>query len=287
ARAFGKEVDDSGYVDICDLNGNGFVDLPDFAVLASNFGAEGAESPTLTNLDVRLQLKPVAPERLKVGDPLEISLRAIDAQSLYACAFQISYDPTKFQFLGAYEGEALRGTDPAVLHVKPEKPGLVTVLVSLIGENRGISGDCEIARLNFRLLSASGQIRLNDPALITVVGLNDGAMVRLPSHSVSLRATPERTILGQNYPNPFNPETWIPFALSSSSEVVIRIFDSAGRIIRTIDLGRREAGFYMDRGRAAYWDGRNDLGERVSSGVYFYQIRAGDFTATRRMLILK
>ena len=112
-------------------------------------------------------------------------------------------------------------------------------------------------------------------------------MVRFPSQSIALNAIPERMILGQNYPNPFNPRTWIPFAFSNPSDVVIRIFDSAGRIIRTIDLGMKEAGFYMDRSKAAYWDGRNDLGERISSGVYFYQIRAGDFTATRRMLILK
>jgi len=287
ARAFGKGMDDPGYIDICDLNGNGVVDLPDFAVLASNFGATGANSPMLMNPDIRLELEPMITEKPKVGDPVVISLKMVSAQSLYACAFQIAYDPTKLQFLGADEGEILKKAGPAVLHVKIEKPGLVTILGSLIGESKGIDGDGEIAKLNFRLLSGSSEIRLNDPAVITVVGLNDGAMVRLPSQSIALNAIPERMILGQNYPNPFNPETWIPFALSNPSDVVIRIFDSAGRIIRTIDLGMKEAGFYMDRGKAAYWDGRNDLGERVSSGVYFYQIQAGDFTATRRMLILK
>ena len=98
---------------------------------------------------------------------------------------------------------------------------------------------------------------------------------------------PKRTILLQNYPNPFNPETWIPFQLSASASVTISIYDISGNLIRTLLLGNRRAGIYITKDSAAYWNGRNVTGERVSSGVYFYQINVDKFSATKRMLILK
>ena len=98
---------------------------------------------------------------------------------------------------------------------------------------------------------------------------------------------PARTALLPNYPNPFNPETWIPYQLTESTKVSLRIYSVNGTLVRTLDMGHRTAGIYEDRNRAAYWDGRNELGEPVASGVYFYTLIAGDFTATRKMLIKK
>ncbi len=98
---------------------------------------------------------------------------------------------------------------------------------------------------------------------------------------------PAQTQLMQNYPNPFNPETWIPYQLEKSTSVAIAIYDQRGRLVRTFDLGDRAAGFYQSRADAAYWDGKNDAGESVASGVYCYQLRADDFSQTRRMVILK
>ena len=98
---------------------------------------------------------------------------------------------------------------------------------------------------------------------------------------------PKLTQLLQNFPNPFNPETWIPYQLSEDSSVSVFIYDTTGLLIRTLPLGYQSAGFYNNRGRAAYWDGRNAFGESVASGVYFYQLRAGNYTALRRMVILK
>ncbi len=97
----------------------------------------------------------------------------------------------------------------------------------------------------------------------------------------------KRTMLYQNYPNPFNPETWIPYQLREPADVAIRIYNAQGRLMRTINLGRREAGLYLNRNSAVYWDGRNDAGEKVASGIYFYQIKAGDFSAMRRMVMVK
>ena len=99
--------------------------------------------------------------------------------------------------------------------------------------------------------------------------------------------TPKKTALLPNYPNPFNPETWIPYQLSGAAAVSITIYDVAGNVVRSLDLGDQAAGYYRSRSQAAYWDGRNNLNERLASGIYFYQIQASEFSATRRMLILK
>ncbi len=98
---------------------------------------------------------------------------------------------------------------------------------------------------------------------------------------------PEMTVLLPNYPNPFNPETWIPYQLANASDVQISIYDMKGIVVRTLLLGHQSAGFYMGRSRAAYWDGRNGLGERVASGVYFYQLKTDEISSMRKMVILK
>ena len=98
---------------------------------------------------------------------------------------------------------------------------------------------------------------------------------------------PKRTILLANYPNPFNPETWIPYQLAHDSHVNIKIYNSAGMLIRQFDIGYQRAGDYTSQNLAVHWDGRSDTGERVASGVYFYTFFSEDYTATRRMVVLK
>ena len=98
---------------------------------------------------------------------------------------------------------------------------------------------------------------------------------------------PEKTALLPNYPNPFNPETWIPYDLAEAADVTVRIYAPDGVLVRTLALGHQAAGIYQSRSRAVYWDGKNEVGESVASGVYFYTLTAGDFTGTRKMLIVK
>ena len=99
--------------------------------------------------------------------------------------------------------------------------------------------------------------------------------------------TPKETELLANYPNPFNPETWIPYRLAEDAFVTLTIYDGSGRVVRTLNVGHRIAAVYENRSKAIYWNGRNGLGEQVASGVYFYHLSAGDYSATRKMLILK
>ena len=98
---------------------------------------------------------------------------------------------------------------------------------------------------------------------------------------------PEKTTLLPNYPNPFNPETWIPYHLANSSDVQITIYDTRGTVVRRLELGHQRAAHYTHRSHAAYWDGRNAVGERVASGVYFYQLQADNLSLLRKMVILK
>ena len=101
------------------------------------------------------------------------------------------------------------------------------------------------------------------------------------------QSIPAKSALLPNFPNPFNPETWIPYQLSKSAEVTLTIYNMRGQVIRQLKLGHQSAGVYRSRSRAIHWDGRNSIGEKVAAGVYFYTLTAGDFTATRKMLIRK
>ena len=98
---------------------------------------------------------------------------------------------------------------------------------------------------------------------------------------------PKETLLLPNYPNPFNPETWIPYQLAEDAEVTLMIYTADGKVVRTLALGHQRTGIYRNKSRAAYWDGKNTVGEPVASGIYFYTLSAGDFASTRKMLIRK
>ena len=117
-------------------------------------------------------------------------------------------------------------------------------------------------------------------------GVVEKGVVVLEQLLVTLRLPAETRLLA-NYPNPFNPETWIPYQLAIDANVTLTIYDANGVPVRVLDLGHRPTGVYHARNRAAYWDGRNEHGEAVASGVYFYTLTAGDFSATRKMLITK
>ena len=150
-------------------------------------------------------------------------------------------------------------------------------------------------------LARRSVVQEGDVIEVHVIGTNKN----VESHPLNFKVTPESiadavlsvrldsigqpklTQLLQNFPNPFNPETWIPYQLETSADVTLQIYDTAGGVVRTLNLGFKGQGFYMTRSTAAYWDGRNNLGEQVASGVYFYSLHTPKFSATRKMLILK
>lgn len=128
------------------------------------------------------------------------------------------------------------------------------------------------------------QIGENITKAITIPPCSHGEIKRL---DLSVRTKPEFNQLQQNYPNPFNPDTWIPYQLKDDANVSIYIYSSTGQLIRTLDLGYKKAGFYLGKDKAVHWDGKNEFGEHVASGIYFYTIKAGKFTSTRKMVVDK
>ena len=120
-----------------------------------------------------------------------------------------------------------------------------------------------------------------------IVTVDDVKSTRIQLEDLIAYEIPAETELLRNYPNPFNPETWIPYRLAEDADVSLTIYDTSGALVRSIDLGHQTAAVYETRAKAIYWDGRNRFGEQVASGIYFYSLSTGDFSATRKMVILK
>jgi len=120
-----------------------------------------------------------------------------------------------------------------------------------------------------------------------VVERSEPIQVIFRRQAVPLKVLPTQFALFQNFPNPFNPETWIPYQLAEATAVEIRLYEPQGRAVRELFLGNKETGYYKTRETAAYWDGRDGLGQPVVSGIYFYQIKAGDFMQTRKLVIVR
>ena len=138
----------------------------------------------------------------------------------------------------------------------------------------------------YTLSNADVEMWLQEAKQLDVTDSKSLRGIRFLEHLL-LTITPEKTVLLANYPNPFNPETWIPYQLAKPAMVTLTIYGANGQIVRQLSLGHQLSGIYQNRSRAAYWDGKNEAGESVASGVYFYTLTAGDFSATRKMLILK
>ena len=189
-------------------------------------------------------------------------------------------------------GQAFGKAKPANARTDVNSDGAVNIsdlvlVAGHLGELSGVSaapavlaiGDMKLDPAMIQAWIAQAQVE-NDGSLVFQQGIAN--LQRL----LAVLA-PEKTALLANYPNPFNPETWIPYHLAVPTKVTLHIYAVNGALVRTLDLGHQHAGMYQQRTRAAYWDGRNQLGEPVASGIYFYRLTASDFTATRKMLIRK
>ena len=150
-----------------------------------------------------------------------------------------------------------------------------------------ISSPLEAANLTAanlkRWIDLANQFAPLDPQTLRGIAVLEQLLAALKQ----LEVLPKETALLANYPNPFNPETWIPYQLAQPADVTVTIYAMDGNVLRTLALGYQSIGIYQGKSRAAYWNGKNALGEPVASGVYFYTLTAGEFTATRKMLIRK
>ena len=151
--------------------------------------------------------------------------------------------------------------------------GLTSLKVLALDGNPIENGDDEA-------LAPLRRLKEKNPSILITIDIDAAGSPSIPE-------LPDETALLSNYPNPFNPETWIPYQLAEAADVTLTIYDLRGVVVRRLALGHQPAGFYHGRGRAAHWDGRNEIGEKVASGLYFYTFTAGDFTATQKLLIRK
>ena len=266
--------------------------------LGGHFGFAPDAEYTVLSPGTRFSLSTSA-TRIRKGDIFTLRLNAADITDLAGWQTDIAFDPALLKVNGASginEGNFLKQGNGRTFFQKgtiKNKQGSVTGIKSArisrggaTGEGRLLSirftalanGQGRVVFRNFRAGNSAGQtIPSTLPEIIIAVGNTPAAPVLLP----------DETALLVNYPNPFNPETWIPYQLAVSAEVALRIYAANGALVRTLDLGHQSAGIYAYRSRAAYWDGKNEVGEPVASGIYFYTLTAGDFTATRKMLIRK
>ncbi|MGQ9609221.1 MAG: Ig-like domain-containing protein [bacterium] len=204
------------------------------------------------------------------GNKFTVSIALDKVTDVYSADILLAYDPQKLASAEVIESSSLTGWFSAY------KADSGKLRISLAGSSQP-TADGAILNIFFdaKTMDAIKGLEILDLKL-------NGGMIKAKVENL-----PKQFAALQNYPNPFNPETWIPFQLSEPSEVSITIYNINGQAIRRLDLGNRLPGYYIDKSKAAYWDGNNEYGERVSSGVYFYELRAGKDVSVKKMIIIK
>ena len=259
-----------------DVTGNGSVTISDLREVARNYastvGAGGVNRKADVNGDGEIDFKDVLAVLKSVDAALaageDVSVEEEPAEPAEPVDLPAEADDTtdgdgEGEWEDEWEGEGDEAGAPAI------GPGSIGTGMSLLQAS------------DVRRWIRDAKAANAEPAGIAALERLLAALTRVGA------PPPKETVLLANYPNPFNPETWIPYQLSDPAEVTVSIYALDGKLVRTLELGQVPAGTYQSRSRAAYWDGRNAQGEPVASGVYFYTLTAGDFSATRKMVIRK
>jgi len=292
---------DTDYKAEYDLNKDGNIDLFDLTTVAGYWGKEApfdevSTNPSLASLDQTLPTQSITLQAdspyIRVGKSVCFDLIAQGNSPVQAFELQLSYDPNYLSFPTVSQGELFYQKDEnTVISLGPkcdESQGKITFGGILLGNNSQDNTSGTIARLEF-MPKQAGELQLEVNELKLVNSRWNYLPIKIDKHipQMILPQAPKTSALLPNYPNPFNPDTWIPYQLSKDGYAAIRIYNIKGQLIRKLNLGNKPASYYLDKSEAAYWDGKNDTGEKAASGIYFYQLQSSDFRATRRMLILK
>jgi len=260
-----------------DINGDGEV-LPNDAILilreAAGLAAPSMDVVASAGKGFTVML---AETHGVAGETVKVPLKIDNTDGLAGGDIQIAYDS---KVLKAVDVSSDAGVSMAS---NVTEPGMVRITFASV---EGLKSET-VAEIQFNVLADDvSPLRLQDVKLYQSNALLVDSK-KIDGKFISWNIKPEHSALLPNFPNPFNPETWIPYQLREGSEVKIRIYNVAGELVRELHLGRKPAGLYVTKDRAAYWDGRNNLGTLVASGVYFYSIKAGDFNAVRKLVVLK
>ena len=273
----GKVSADEINLDVADVTGNGDISALDAAYILmfvvgkiKKFPVQGEAAPSYEGMSKVISIPTI---RTKAGERIKVPIVIDDMKGILSGEMRIRYDPRALKLIKV---SGMKGFEIA------QNVGDDLVRLAFASSEEIGSGKGDLFQLEFEVARYVG-----NPSEVKIerVRINEGVKVKVERGKVEF--VPDDTVLLQNYPNPCNPETWIPFQLAEGGDVRIRIYDMRGRLIKTLDLGYLRAGYYISKSSAAYWDGRNEVGERVASGVYIYQIQAGEKTFAKKMVILK
>jgi len=285
--------------DAWDVNADGMVDIADLALVGIHFGESygGAEAAPAISENASTQVTMSA----EFTDGLfTILVKAEDCKggasvpNLNGFQFDFGFDKKLASIVRVLEGSALKSKGTSYWLTPKIEKGNATVASALFSSGVALSRQntdaTVLAKITLKLKgepqAALESIRLSNVKLAN----SNGRQIPYALRNFVEFARPKQVVrnaLLQNYPNPFNPETWIPYSIAADSQVTISVYNVAGQLVRKLDIGYVKSGEYMSKADAAYWNGRNDSGERVASGVYFYTIKAGKFMKTKRLVVLK
>jgi len=280
-----------------DINGDGQVDVLDLTLVVQYFGqsnkqlssAAPSSQPSKTSIDIATEMAKAG------GDSLIMEIRASSVQELYGFQFDMSFDPELLEVVEVQNGNALDGDSGSSYWLPPNidnSAGKITGAACVrTEESIDLSKAGVLALITFMTRPANTE-GSEDSIRLAEVKLSDskGHPIGVSLHNVRDEvpvSEPNITQLWQNYPNPFNPDTWIPYSLIEDSDVVIKIYDVNGILVRKLELGHKTAGVYKTKTSAAFWDGKNSSGEDLSSGIYFYSLEADGFKSVKKMTLKK
>ena len=300
AGRWNTKCGDDRYVADYDIDKDCDIDIVDIQKVAGHWGETGppwerctqtpAPQRELQNaLSTLIKLK-ADKSKVRVGERVRIIVQIERAVNLGAAEFRIpiTFDGS-FAVRKIEMGSFPKRTGNTVIPLKSDSSSNREITFGFVslGENKAPSGNGVLASIELEA-QAQGKVtfELSNVQITDKMGNPLPVSIDAPLQLWAIEIPTKSTLL-QNFPNPFNPETWIPYKLAFASNVEIQIYNKKGQLVRRLSLGRKEAGYYLDKASAAYWDGKNEMGEPVSSGIYFYQIRAGEFHAVRKMVISK
>ena len=275
-----------------DLNDDGEVNFADFVLFVSSYGktAQGPSTkpvilPPGVNENAEFSLR-LGSERVVVGQNVFVDVSLANVQALMGYGFVLNYDADKFEFVEAAPATEdllqTTGGEIPLFSVLPGDAGQVSIANAVVNASE-ISGGGDIVRLTFRVLQEfeeNARFEIAEGLVFDPQQLSNPAVV---AGVLDVQTTPTEFALLQNFPNPFNPETTIGYELAESADVTLQIYNVVGQVVRTLIAAESQsAGRYQMR-----WNGMDDRGVPVSSGVYFYQISAGEFQTVRKLMLLK
>jgi hypothetical protein len=291
AQAFNSRPGDANFNINSDTNQDGVVNFPDFIAFAGVFGLSApgpATKPVISapgvNENAEFSLR-LGSDRVMVGETVSVDVSLANVQALMGYQFAVNYETDKFEFVGAAPADqdllASSGGETPLFHTWADKAGEVTVANAVINGS-SVNGGGDIVRLTFKVLREFEDNARFEVANGLIADPNQLSNQAVVAGLLEIQSTPTEFALLQNFPNPFNPETTIQYNLSESADVTLHIYNVVGQVVRTLVSERQAAGRYR-----VQWSGMDDRSVPVSSGIYFYEIRAGKNKDVRKLMLLK